>query len=137
MKAWEVQEHYLQNNSEDDPAITVIFTQHILFHGNNMLVKSNLQMMMDQIVKAESSIKTKTSEIQANQKKIKNLEKDLRKHITNMHWPSPLAPATSVAPDLTQFREEVVGFLDELHVSMYVKTTVISSDRWSWSLAWV
>jgi hypothetical protein len=85
MKAWEVQEHYLQNNSEDNPAITVIFTQHILFHGNNMLVKSNLQMMMDQIVKAESSIKTKTSEIQANQKKIKNLEKDLRKHITNMH----------------------------------------------------
>lgn len=102
-----------------------------------MLVKSNLQMMMDQIVKTESSIKTNTGEFQANQKKIKNLEKDLKKHIANMHWPSPLAPATSVAPHLTQYREEVVGSLDELHVSMYVKATVISSDRWSWSLAWV
>jgi peptidoglycan hydrolase CwlO-like protein len=67
------------NNIQDDPALTGIFTRHILFHGEDMSIKIKLQNILDQVTKAEASVKSNTGEIWSNAKKIKDLEKDVKK----------------------------------------------------------
>jgi len=39
LKAGLIQEHYLENNFHDDPALIGIFTCQILFHGQDMSMK--------------------------------------------------------------------------------------------------
>ncbi len=79
LKAREVQERYLMNNIQDDPALTGIFTRHILFHGEDMSLKTRLQGLVDQVTKADATAKTNSGEIKSNTKKIKDLEKELKK----------------------------------------------------------
>ena len=79
LKAREVQERYLTNNIQDDPALTGIFTRHILFHGEDMSIKSKLQALTEQLTKTEAATKTNAGEIRSNGKKIKDLEKDVKR----------------------------------------------------------
>jgi hypothetical protein len=81
LKAREVQERYLANNIQDDPALTGIFTRHILFHGEDMSLKSKIQTITEQVTKTETAVKTNTGEIRSNLKKIQALEKDFKKYV--------------------------------------------------------
>jgi len=85
LKAWLIQECYLKNNFHDDPALTGIFTHQILFHGQDMSMKSKLQSLSNQVSLTSTMAKSNEGEIKATAKKLKNLEKDFKSYVDS-HW---------------------------------------------------
>jgi len=80
LKAGLIQDRYLENNFHDDPALTGIFTRQILFHGQDMSMKSKLQALLDQVSLTTTTAKSNAGEIKATATKLKDLEKDLRSY---------------------------------------------------------
>jgi len=81
LKAGLIQECYLKNNFHDDPALTGIFTHQILFHGQDMSVKSKLQSLLDQVSLTSTMAKSNAGKIKATSKKLKDLEKELKSYV--------------------------------------------------------
>ena len=79
LRAEEVQNRYLENDFQDDPGLMGIFTRQILFHGQDMSLKSTLDSLADKQSKADTKIQTNAGEIKLHAKKIKDLETDVKK----------------------------------------------------------
>jgi hypothetical protein len=78
-KAHKIQECYLSNNFQDDPGLTGIFTHQILFHGQDMWLKSKVESLSDKVVKANTKAQTASGEVKALAKKVKDLESEFKK----------------------------------------------------------
>ncbi len=74
-----VQNQYLENNFQDDPGLTGIFTQQILFHGKDMSLKTKLDSLSDKQSKVDTKIQMNAGEIKSQAKKIKNLETNFKR----------------------------------------------------------
>lgn len=79
LRAKVVQNQYLENNFQDDPGLTGIFTQQILFHGKDMSLKTKLDSLSDKQSKVDTKIQMNAGEIKSQAKKIKNLETNFKR----------------------------------------------------------
>lgn len=74
-----IQNRYLENNFQDDPGLTGIFTRQILFHGQDMSLKATIDTLSDKLSKEDTKVQTNAGEIKSQGKKIKELESDVKK----------------------------------------------------------
>ena len=79
LKAWEVQNQYLSNHFQNEPALTGIFTHQILFHGQDLSLKGAIEELADQVNRTETKAHMAAREIKGLAKKIKDLEADVKK----------------------------------------------------------
>lgn len=79
LKAWEVQNRYMANHFQDDPALTGIFTHQILFHGQDLSLKGAIEDLTEQVGKLDTKVHTASGEIKGVVKRVKDLETDVKR----------------------------------------------------------
>jgi hypothetical protein len=74
LKAWQVQQRYLSNHFQDDPALTGIFVRRVLLHGNDTTVKQQLAKIPDLQRKIDDHARQTTFDIKRMQETIRGLK---------------------------------------------------------------
>ena len=53
LKAWQIQQRYVSNDFQDDPALTGIFVRRVLLHGQDISLDEHLSKLSDGLKKAD------------------------------------------------------------------------------------
>jgi hypothetical protein len=102
LKAWQIQQRYIRNDFQDDPALTGIFVRRVLLHGQDVSLDERLSKLSDGLKKAEDHNRQAASDTKQLQREVKDLNMVVkfiktkipprggrfggRKHLSNTFW---------------------------------------------------
>jgi hypothetical protein len=72
--AWQIQQRYVSNDFQDDPALTGIFVRWVLLHGQDVSLDDQLSKIMDGVKKLEEHDRQVQSDVKQLQLDIKELK---------------------------------------------------------------
>ena len=81
LKAWQIQQRYVENDFQDDPALTGIFVRRVLLHGQDVSLDERLSKLSDGIKKADEhdrQLQSETKQLQRDVKEIKATIKEIK-----------------------------------------------------------
>jgi hypothetical protein len=73
LKAWQIQQRYLTNDFQDDPALTGIFVRRVLLHGQDVSLDERLSKLSDGLKKADEHNRQAVSDTKQLQREMKEL----------------------------------------------------------------
>jgi hypothetical protein len=73
LKAWQIQQQYIRNDFQDDPALTGIFVRRVLLHGQDVSLDERLSKLSDGLKKAEDHNRQAASDTKQLQRDVKDL----------------------------------------------------------------
>jgi hypothetical protein len=73
LKAWQIQQRYIRNDFQDDPALTGIFVRRVLLHGQDVSLDEQLSKLSDGLKKAEDHNRQAASDTKQLQREVKDL----------------------------------------------------------------
>jgi hypothetical protein len=76
LMSWKIQQRYLNNRFRDDPAITAVLVQHILFQGQDEIVKKQLAKIDATAAQLEAHKQKSNSEVQKLKNEIAKLKEE-------------------------------------------------------------
>ena len=74
LKAWEIQQRYLENSFQDDPALTGIFVRRVLLHGEDISLKTRLDKLDGSLETVEASNKSVRNDLQNVKSSVQSLK---------------------------------------------------------------
>jgi hypothetical protein len=81
LKAWQVQQRYVENDFQDDPALPGIFIRRVLLHGQDVSLDECLSKLADGLKKADEhdrQVQSNTKQLQHNVKEMKATIRELK-----------------------------------------------------------
>jgi septal ring factor EnvC (AmiA/AmiB activator) len=79
LMSWKIQQRYLNNRFRDDPAITAVLVQHMLFQDQDEIVKKQLAKIDATAAQLEAHKQKTNSEVQKLKNEIAKLKEELGK----------------------------------------------------------
>jgi hypothetical protein len=73
LKAWQIQQRYVRNDFQDDPALTGIFVRRVLLHGQDVSLDERLSKLADGLKKADDHNRQTASDTKQLQREVKEL----------------------------------------------------------------
>ena len=80
LKAWQIQQCYIENDFQDDPALTGIFVRCVLLHGQDVSLNDRLSKLSDGMKKAEEH----ECQLQSDSRQLQHDVKDMKATIKEM-----------------------------------------------------
>jgi hypothetical protein len=74
LRAWQIQQRYVSNDFQDDPALTGIFVRRVLLHGQDVSLDDRLSKITDGIKKLEEHDRQVQSDVKQLQREVKELK---------------------------------------------------------------
>jgi hypothetical protein len=84
LKAWQIQQRYIRNDFQDDPALTGIFVRRVLLHGQDVSLDERLSKLSDGLKKAEDHNRQAASDTKQLQREVKDLSMAVKFIKTNI-----------------------------------------------------
>jgi len=78
LHAWQIQQRYVSNDFQDDPALTGIFVRRVLLHGQDVSLDARLNKITDGLRKAEEQDRQVQSDLKHLQRDTKELKTTVR-----------------------------------------------------------
>jgi hypothetical protein len=73
-RAWQIQQRYVSNDFQDDPALTGIFVRRVLLHGQDVSLDDRLSKITDGLKKLEEHDRQVQSDVKQLQREVKELK---------------------------------------------------------------
>jgi hypothetical protein len=74
LRAWQIQQRYVSNDFQDDPALTGIFVRRVLLHGQDVSLDDRLSKITDGVKKLEEHDRQVQSDVKQLQRDVKELK---------------------------------------------------------------
>jgi hypothetical protein len=84
LRAWQIQQRYVSNDFQDDPALTGIFVHRVLLHGQDVSLDDRLSKITDGVKKLEEhdrQVQSDVKQLQREAKELKTTVKDIKAKI--------------------------------------------------------
>ena len=78
LRAWQIQQRYVSNDFQDDPALTGIFVRRVLLHGQDVSLDGRLTKISDGLKKLEDHDRQAQSDVKQLQREVKDLKSGLK-----------------------------------------------------------
>lgn len=81
LKAWQIQQRYVENDFQDDPALTGIFVRRVLLHGQDVALDERLSKLADGLKKVDEhdrQIQSEAKQLQHDVKEMKATIKEIK-----------------------------------------------------------
>jgi peptidoglycan hydrolase CwlO-like protein len=81
LRAWQIQQRYVSNDFQDDPALTGIFVRRVLLHGQDVSLDDRLSKITDGLKKLEEhdrQVQSDVKQLQREAKELKTTVKELK-----------------------------------------------------------
>jgi hypothetical protein len=84
LHAWQIQQRYVSNDFQDDPALTGIFVRRVLLHGQDVSLDARLNKITNGLKKAEEhdrQVQSDVKQLQRDTKELKTTVKEIKAKI--------------------------------------------------------
>jgi hypothetical protein len=78
LKAWQIQQRYVSNDFQDDPALTGIFVRRVLLHGHDVSLEDRLEKLTDGLKRADEHDRQMSSDTRQLQREVKEMKTSLK-----------------------------------------------------------
>jgi hypothetical protein len=78
LKAWQIQQRYVENDFQDDPALTGIFVRRVLLHGQDVALDERLSKLADGLKKVDEHDRQIQSEAKQLQRDVKEMKATIK-----------------------------------------------------------
>jgi hypothetical protein len=81
LRAWQIQQRYVSNDFQDDPALTGIFVRRVLLHGQDVSLDARLSKITDELKKLEEhdrQVQSDVKQLQRDTKELKTTVRDIK-----------------------------------------------------------
>jgi hypothetical protein len=78
LKAWQIQQRYVENNFQDDPTLTGIFVCRVLLHGQDVALDKRLSKLADGLKKVDEHDRQIQSEAKQLQRDVKEMKATIK-----------------------------------------------------------
>ena len=78
LRPWQIQQRYVCNDFQDDPALTGIFVRRVLLHGQDVSLDGRLSKISDGLKKLEDHDRQAQSDVKQLQREVKDLKATIK-----------------------------------------------------------
>jgi hypothetical protein len=78
LRAWQIQQRYVSNDFQDDPALTGIFVRRVLLHGQDVSLDTRLSKINDELKRFDEHDRQVQSDVKQLQRDAKELKATVR-----------------------------------------------------------